>query len=963
MQGDLRGPVHVTGSAADFEFDAALATPGGDLELQGRVREAGGVRRVTATARASDFLLHTLRTDLPHSIVSGVLRADVTGHDVADASGTFELRLDSARVAGMPLGRFDAGGRLADGVLTLDSASLLTVAGIGRAHGSIGLIEARSGTIEAGFISESLTPLEELLHQRNRAPVGEPGLAGRVDVVGTFTGWTGGFDIGARLRGESLRYSGVSAARLLAELSGRIEDGAPTLHVTATADSLVALTHVMQHAQLDASRAGDSTSAVLTARSGAETMLRARASLRSASDAGSTLRVDELRLGGRTPWQLTQPAIIGMSDGRAHLERADLVRTEGGRLVAAGRLAWSDVLDGAGAPVDFSIALTGVPFTEFLRLARSREEGAGQVEATLRITGTALDPVVEGELSARNIVYGDVHIDQAFAEASYAGLGIDVHAEAQHGGRSILTAGGRIPLDLRLASIDERRRAEPLRVTITADSLPPALPLGVLDGFSRVSGRIDGTVAFSGTTLDPALSGGFRLRNGTADWQVSGVRYRDVHGDFSLERDRILRIDMRAQAEDPRARPARALAGGTMGGEGGVTGFLDLATLSDPGFDLRFTANRAYAAKRRDVEASVSGEVLLGGRYSRPEVSGALRVEHGALNVDELYRQYLIVGLGLDDPSLLSLVDTSLVAVRPLLALSTNPFLRNLQIRNMQLAVGPESWVRSRDMDVEVSGNLSISFDRRDEDLRLLGSLRVERGTYSLYYPPLQSRRFQVREGTIEFPGTPGIDPSMAITAAYRARANNEPLDILAVVSGTLQNPRVRLTSSSQPPISESDLASYLFFGMPTWEVASAGTGGADVRTMAGSALTPSVLGYASSGLQTLVQSAGLLDYVSLTTAEAVPGGRTGPGLSSFLAGTQLEVGRYLGSELFVGYSQRLGAATYDPAVRIEWRFLPEFSLEMFAEDRFARLPGFGMRTEPGLRKVYGFMLFREWGF
>src|SRR5690606_40258037 len=62
-----------------------------------------------------------------------------------------------------------------------------------------------------------------------------------------------------------------------------------------------------------------------------------------------------------------------------------------------------------------------------------------------------------------------------------------------------------------------------------------------------------------------------------------------------------------------------------------------------------------------------------------------------------------------------------------------------------------------------------------------------------------------------------------------------------------------------RPPLSfptrrSSDL--YLFFGVPTWEVA--GGAGEQNRAMAGlgGALTPSVLGYASSGLQTLVQNA-----------------------------------------------------------------------------------------------------------
>ncbi|MGH7464841.1 MAG: translocation/assembly module TamB domain-containing protein, partial [Longimicrobiales bacterium] len=382
-------------------------------------------------------------------------------------------------------------------------------------------------------------------------------------------------------------------------------------------------------------------------------------------------------------------------------------------------------------------------------------------------------------------------------------------------------------------------------------------------------------------------------------------------------------------------------------------------------------ADGVYAARRRDVEARVTGEVLLGGRYTRPELSGELRIDQGALYIEELYRQYLLSGVELDDPTLLALVDTSLVAVRPFIAASQNPFMKNLRVRDMRVNVGADSWLRSRDMDVEVSGSVTVAFraadlpqDRRDEDLRLTGSLDVGRGTYTLYYPPLQSRRFQVRQGSINFPGTPGMDPNLAITAAYKARARGEPLDVLAIVSGTLQNPRVRLSSEVQPPISESDLASYLFFGVPTWEVANTGSG-QQSRTMAGlgGALTPSVLGYASSGLQTLVQNAGLLDYVGFTTTESGVNRETDTGLSDFLAETQLEIGRYLTSDVYFGMSKRLGTSNLDAGARLEWRFLPEYSFELFAEDRLARAPAFGLRQETGLRKVYGFLLFREWGF
>src|SRR5690606_3628935 len=105
---------------------------------------------------------------------------------------------------------------------------------------------------------------------------------------------------------------------------------------------------------------------------------------------------------------------------------------------------------------------------------------------------------------------------------------------------------------------------------------------------------------------------------------------------------------------------------------------------------------------------------------------------------------------------------------------SQSPFLRNLAVQDLQVNVVQGAWLRSRDMNVQVAGNLTVDFDRRAEDLRMIGTLVAVRGTYQLYYPPF-ARRFEVREGTVEFPGTPGIDPNLRISAAYRARTPNEP--------------------------------------------------------------------------------------------------------------------------------------------------------------------------------------------
>jgi autotransporter translocation and assembly factor TamB len=253
------------------------------------------------------------------------------------------------------------------------------------------------------------------------------------------------------------------------------------------------------------------------------------------------------------------------------------------------------------------------------------------------------------------------------------------------------------------------------------------------------------------------------------------------------------------------------------------------------------------------------------------------------------------------------------------------------------------------------------------------GTLDAVRGSYML-----TGRRFQVRSGTVEFVGTTGFDPSLNIVAVYRvATAQGDPLNIQATVSGTLQSPRVALTSDAQPAISESDLVSYLVFGRATDQLtageraasgatAARSSGFAGFGRLAYGVLTPSLLGYAAHGLEGFAQNLGL-DYVAITSAEVAQAPLSGNFVSSLFAGSQVELGRYLNDNLFLAFSQRLmspsAGGSRSPGVRLEWRFQPTYTAELFAEDRFARTPSFGLLNAAEAKKVYGFFLFREWGY
>jgi autotransporter translocation and assembly factor TamB len=350
------------------------------------------------------------------------------------------------------------------------------------------------------------------------------------------------------------------------------------------------------------------------------------------------------------------------------------------------------------------------------------------------------------------------------------------------------------------------------------------------------------------------------------------------------------------------------------------------------------------------------GDLRLTGSYTAPQVGGFVRVEQGELFLDEFVRAAEVVDL--TDPLLRDLADSTFAGVAP----EANPFLQNLRV-DVELALQRDFWLRSAEINTEIGGNLLVTYDRPEREIVLVGELEAVRGTYEIV-----GKQFQVSGGTVTFVGTPGINPALNIEAVTRLRREaGDPLNITARVQGTLASPRVTLTSDAQPPIVESDLISYLIFGRPSYALASGET---SVLRRSLGAGEDYVVGTIASRLGTAVARQIGVDYFTITQTQDAVGLESAAGLSGSFANTQIEVGHYVGQDLFLALLLRpltgLGAVsrTQFPGVRLEWRFTDTWSVEGFVEDRFAREPSTGFGAL-GLRlsKVLGLSLYREWGY
>jgi autotransporter translocation and assembly factor TamB len=267
-----------------------------------------------------------------------------------------------------------------------------------------------------------------------------------------------------------------------------------------------------------------------------------------------------------------------------------------------------------------------------------------------------------------------------------------------------------------------------------------------------------------------------------------------------------------------------------------------------------------------------------------------------------------------------------------------------------------------------MDGELQVFWDRTERDLAMVGELEAVRGVYTVL-----GRQFQVRQGTVSFIGTPGVDPNLDIQAMHRVRTPEENLEITANVGGTLLSPRVSLTSNAAYGIAESDLVSYLIFGRPSYALASGqnryvqGAAGSLLGAAGGAGLN-FTLGTVGSQLSSVVARDFGLDYLAISQGEYADPLAANAAWYGTVSTTQVEIGQYLTQDVFAAIMWRpltsLGTGQQDQfaGLRLEWRLADFWTLDGFIEDRFARSPLF-RSADFKSKKVLGLFFWREWGY
>ena len=946
LRGLATGRVQIGGTFDSLAYYLDLAGAWGGLSGDGAVRVADTAVRVTGDGQFDSLDVRRHFATAPTTRLAGTWRADVAmpRRDTAATPAVSAIvTLSPSFVEGVQV-HGAAGVRMTPERFLLDSLRLESRGGSLVAAGALGFEGSPIGQITAVAHFDTLALLVPVLRYGVRAS-GDTGAValegrGRITgrVIGTWTAWEAeGALVLTHAEAAGVAVHGSEVEGFAARAGDEV-----VMRVSLYADSVGAMGVV--YAPVRGEVEGVLDSLRISGRTGFGAASAVRAALAVWRDSTSRrVRLDTLDLDLPIgTWALERPATIAVTPDTIGVDLLSLRNVQGaGRLVAHGALP----RDG---PADFVVMAGGVPLKDLFALAGRDTAGIeGALDLTARVAGTAATPAMEGQVYVSNGRFGEYRAPEIQVLASYQDRRLTLKGGLWRDSVRAISLAGSLPLDLALTGVARRQLPGTLTLAARADSTDLALFSAVTRTIREPRGVISFNLAFGGTWETPRLAGFAELRNAAVSVPALGVRYRDINARLELARDsiRVERLSLRG-GEGTLTATGRVFVPSLMVGTRARSNAVVL--------DLALQARRFHAFAIRSFGSFTgSGQFRLRGPWNGAELdSGRLVVDEGYLRFADLVEKRVV---NLDDPEFRAIVDSTLANAAGLGPDLQTVFLDSLRIRDLHVAMGPDVWLRSNEANIQLAGEFSVSKDIEFglPRYRLDGTMRAVRGSYRLTFLNAASREFRVTRGTVRFYGTSDFDPDMDIAAEHVVRRRDQgSLTVRAIIGGTLLAPRLRLESDERPPLSETELVSYLMFGQLVASASSggAGRGGAfDPIRDAPSLIARNV---GSELGQALVGGIGLpLDVLTV---------RPGQG-ENILAGATIEAGVQVGSRTFVLLNAGLCEVQKSQAVGVslEYRLSDQFATQASVEPvvRECRAGG-GALENAAARYQIGFDLF-----
>jgi translocation and assembly module TamB len=991
LKGSATGPVHFHGPIDALGVDTRLTLPGGGVfALRGNVdflsKELGYAVRADATA----LDLSRVMVGGPRTMLNGGGTASGRGFKPATMTSNLAFAFGPSTVDTIGVDSVNLRARIANGLASVERAEVRGAGALVDVAGQFGLDAAHSGTLTYAVAIDSLATMArfvpalgpdtgivrprpgltaELVRRARadsarlanrtevaRAISGAPPprlqvvdtpsaiprnvLAGSLRTSGTITGSINRFSLQGTASGTGLIVRGNAARHIAARYTWTDARTAQSkMSVSLTGDTISAFGFAFDSVVSDLSYTKPYGTVAFRVRQGSQreygltgdfTLNKARNELRLAD---MSLRFDT------TTWRTTHPSAIRW--GGPGIEVVNLELRSG----PAQRIYANGLLPTAGT-ANFDLSVSNFAVQNIADLLQSDIPLTGIASLDAHVQGTAADPRLNGRLDLVQAQYNTTPVPDIHGTFAYANQRLTTNASAVDStGHTLARVEGTVPINLALSGVTGSRLLDlPINVTLVSDSLPIGLLPQFTAAVTDVSGRAIGNVTVGGTLKRPVLNGTLALRGAQFTLAATGARFQNVNGDVRMTGDSVF-VDSVAA---------------TAGGPVRLAGTIGVGNWRSPTFSLALTAQDAELLNNDRGQVYANAGLRVSGPLDSVYVSGQVSVQHGVLTVPASTGKQLV---GAGDPALFAVADTAVLGDQGLFP-AESPLMKNLRV-DVDLQVQRNTWVRSRDANVEIFTDDPLRVRMAGDALSLTGAVNTGYGEYTFL-----SRRFQITRGSALFIGSTELNPTVQVTAEYVVQQPTGNMNIRVLIGGTLKRPRISLESDAQPPLSQSDLLSYLAFGESSTSLlqfnstsAQANTG-SNLVNLAGSRLVGVALGETLNQLEGSTARSLGLDVFHITPG-SVPVLSGQSGVQQFITGTQLEAGRYVNPRTYVsviappgalGGKAPLGASlTHRTAkgYRFETSFSPRYIL---AEPTLAG-------QQAAATGQFGAFIIREWRF
>jgi translocation and assembly module TamB len=931
VRGMIAGRVVIGGYVDAALLEASLEGPAGALFADGTVV------LLPYTKGWSDLDLRVARLDLgyfnpqlPRTHLFGRLRGAGVLDSLSGSWAQVNAAIRASSLAGVRTDSVSVSMVVTDNVIRLDTLDVwgtrLRLSGTGQ----IGISEGLPGTISLTAANDSMAAIEPLLESLFGAldvefqEVGQPW--GSIALEVTIDGTLGNHVVSGEVDVRDMQRGGLYASRL--ELGGTWTSDSGTFELEGSVDSLEMGRWEFADIAIAADGRVDSINWYGRSRFGPDGLGAWIAGGRMISDGEvRSIPVDSMGfLLASGAWFVDGPAMVQVGDSGIDFEEVTASSDFGaGRVVLDGRIP----SEGSG---HLNTSVEALPLEDlWILLQRNYRNVGGDLGGTFTLTGPRDEPRMDLSVGMVNGRFGRFQAPQMLGHLEYASRRVVGDLRLLRTGEEILNVAVALPLDLSLTAVERRTLPEQISIQAVADGVDMSFLDAATPLVRDAGGTLDADFGLTGTWENPELTGRIEIADGTGTYPGLGVRHEELNGEFHLSGDTI-------------AIDRLSLSSGR--GNAQLSGYVRLEELTRPILDLRVEASEFRGVDLRDfLTLTASGLLELRGPVFDATATGDGTVTSGVLYYADLITKDII---NIEDTLYTEFVDPLLIRREGLGVAFHNRFLDSLRVDSLRLRMGSDVWMRSSEANIQLLGDVTVS--KAGRQYRLNGDLQTPRGVYRVTPGPslvqlVATRDFTVTRGEVQYLGTPDLNAAVDIEARHRLRSvRGEDVTVFVHIGGTVYEPRLTFTSDIHPPISETEVLSYLFFGAPSVE-AFAGTGNFADQRLVEQGLNQ-FLGAVSGQLEySLISDLNVpLDYVQIRPT----------GVGTEMYGVDVAVGKRLGEKWFVTVNPRLCSrddlftietlrsvgASLEYRLSREWMLLlsgdPVQSCSAFSTQRFA---------------------------